>query len=450
MSDEQDLRDALRSAIPEPPDHVTSGLRAREQRRRNMRRRIGAVAVAAAAVALAVSLNTALRTDRSGPALPVLGQGGGMTACHRLDGKDHLGTALDSRVVDGQTASTWLNGVAPSLESSPYDAASQVTICLMQAHIAGYTVLVQAPGLPTQVVMRGGYVPKGGVVGAMLALDRLWKGGSQTVEASFTCAGARHDHERDVSTTLPDGAIAARICFDDGSVSPPQPLTTGVDDLVDEINASSVYYSPPDFTCSPPPGLQDYWIQFQYKSGTRTVEEQVCRGLAVGPYTRGGGSIDDLQQTFLSRLASQVRDGSGPVSAPACRPFTSNRPIGVGDVRELVAARYCASGTTGAGQVLRSTRFRTLRGWGHQLMGGVRTEPEGRCPPPIAGRPRLELVDAWGDTFTMTVVECDFHGTLREYPAVRSSGHRHPITFPLSERTNELTALLLGLGHTAR
>jgi hypothetical protein len=162
----------------------------------------------------------------------------------------------------------------------------------------------------------------------------------------------------------------------------------------------------------------------------------MCRGTAIGAFTRD--SVPDLDLEMEQMLLNQGTAREAPL---ACRPDASNRPDGVGDVRHVLAARYCASGAAGSGQVLEGAQLRMLREWGHRLMSGT-TEPEGRCRPPAAGRPRLQLADAWGNTFTMTIVTCLAYGQERYLGAVIAPGDPHRVTYPLSEDDRELTRLL--------
>lgn len=424
---EQQIRDALEAAVPRPPTVPGRGPEARTLARRNRRRRwttVGAVVVVAGGV---VPVVHGLGTHDDARPLPASGRGHGLAACHELDHHLGLGSAVDTRTVDGPTAAEWLRetssdavGGAP-IDPADVAGAPVVTVCVMSRQASGYTVVITRPGHVPVVDAKAGYQSIGDV---MQPLDQLWKGGSATTDAPFACPGTSTKPANDVSTRLPTGATAARICFDGETLySPRQVLTTGLDDLVRSINASPLTYAPPGVTCTGTPMSYDYTVVFDYHSGTRSVTQETCRGLAIGPYTRLGPT-GELDKTFLSRLQQQ-ESSNAPTAAPDCLDPSSDKPEGVGDLRHVVAARYCASGETGPGRVLTPAQLSVLRQWGDSLMPGT-TAIEGRCDRPAAGWPRLSLADAWGNDFTMTI-ECRH----RLYPVVRSTSVQHRLTYPV-------------------
>jgi hypothetical protein len=167
------------------------------------------------------------------------------------------------------------------------------------------------------------------------------------------------------------------------------------------------------------------------------VTQEVCRGLAIGPYTREGPT-GELDKTFLSMLQQQ-ESSSAPSVAPDCPAPASDEPQGVGDLRHVVAARYCPSGSTGRGQVLGAAQLARLQRWADGLMAGARSNA-GHCVRPAPGWPHLSLADAWGNGFTMTL-EC----RRRIHPVVRSVDTHHRLTRPLSLEGRTLDHLLRSL-----
>jgi hypothetical protein len=335
---------------------------------------------------------------------------------------------VDSRVVDGATASAWLARVAAHIDASAYRNNTRVTACLTSVRNISYLQVIGTTGPPVEVVHGALYPAKyGGLIGDMTLLDRLWKGGKSTTDAPFTCAGSRTERYRDVTTTLPAGATAARICFDGEFFQPSQTLTQDVDTLVNEVNAAPIEYVSPDFNCSGAEGDYGFTIVFRYPSGTRSVSEETCRGLALGAYTRAARvKLDPL---YLSLLARQVGAGPGSTAAPPCRTSRSDRPEGVGDIRNIIAARYCPSRAGGPGRALDGSQLRQLRSWGRSYLGAT-TEPDhpaGRCSRPAAGWPELSLADAWGDRFTVVLVGC----SPRLFPGAVNWGAPDKVIYPL-------------------
>jgi hypothetical protein len=161
--------------------------------------------------------------------------------------------------------------------------------------------------------------------------------------------------------------------------------------------------------------------------------------MELGQFTRSVPLT--LDRTFLSLLAQQEGASPAMVDPEPCSGARATRPTGVGDLRRIVAARYCAAGVSGPGQLLAGGRLRTMRLWGHRLMDAS-TGPEGRCAAPAAGRPQIQLTDAWGNTFTMTILQCRAYGRDRHLGAVLSPAGSHRVTYPLSENDRDFTRLL--------
>jgi hypothetical protein len=433
MTDQPRLKEALHRAVPEAPAEPDRGRAARSRAARARHaRRVTAVAVAAAVSVAGVAIWAGRHPEPAAPA-----NGTGEAACRHLADSEPQGRYVDSLVVDGATASAWLARVAPHVDASSYDKDAQVTACLTSAKAVTYLRVIGSSGPPLEVSHGGLYPAKyGGIVGQLTLLDQLWKGGAATTDAPFSCSGAQTERYPRVATSLPSGALAARICYEGGFFSPPQTLTRGLASLVHAVNDAPLEYTPPNINCSGA-GEPEFTIVFRFPSGTRSVSEETCRGLAVGSFTRPG--VHNLDQTFMSLLTQQVDVTPGSVTAPPCQP-TSDRPSGVGDPRNVVAARFCPSDSSGD-RPLDQSQLALLRGWGRSLEFAASTEPEGRCAPPATGRPHLQLADAWGDTFTMTVVTCLAYGHERYLGAVNAPGSPHRVTYPLGEE-HDLTRLL--------
>lgn len=191
------------------------------------------------------------------------------------------------------------------------------------------------------------------------------------------------------------------------------------DRLVNTIDKAPLDYVAPNVACGGIPDFRSYSIVFRYPSGTRTATQEECRGLALGPFTRGAS--DALDRQFEQLLLTESGGLAG--DPPSC-PSPAAGPEGVGDVRHIVAARYCASGDR-VGSLLTGRRLAAVRRWGAGLEPGT-TQPEGACSPPRAGRPHLTFYDAWGNSFTATV-QC-----TRNYVAVRGDDAHHRVFYPLS------------------
>jgi len=124
--------------------------------------------------------------------------------------------------------------------------------------------------------------------------------------------------------TLPDGAIAAGLCFEGGLPwqAPEDSLSTGLQQIVDLINHLPV--QPPPGGC--PADLGPTWaLLFKYPGGgTQLVRGRSygCGGVDVGGVTRGDRETgDDPLRMFQDLLWEQrilSRAPQIPVKAPAC------------------------------------------------------------------------------------------------------------------------------------
>ena len=208
MTDQQRLRDALQDAVPEPPLETWQGtlIRARSHSARRIRMTVaaglaGAVAVAGVAV-------WASRPHESGSNVT----GSGAAVCHRLLRDAHGGRYVDSRLVDGPTVARWLEQVPLHLDPAKYRHDGRVAVCLASGRTAYVIYILAGHGDDDRVPIYG-LLGKGGAAQTMAALDRLRTGGQKTTGAPFTCSGPPTEHYLDVTTSLPEGATAARICF---------------------------------------------------------------------------------------------------------------------------------------------------------------------------------------------------------------------------------------------
>ncbi len=422
MTDQQRLRDALETAVPEPPPGPWQGSDARALAHRTRRHRItvGAGVVATVMVAgLAIWVS-----DRPDPGPTVTGSGA--AACHRLAHAVHAERVDDVRVVDGSTAATWLSQVAPQLDPASYRHDDRVTVCFTAGRPDDAIYVVPETGR-FALVKSGPFNAKGGIVSVMTALERTRTGGRETTDEPFTCPTRSTHDALDVTSTLPKGATQALLCSDGGFFIPSQPLTSGVDRLVRAINATGLGYTPPDFTCSPYAGAYDYTIVFRYPTGTRSATWDPCRGMLLGSFSRSGPLR--LDQTYLSLLAAQVGTEPGSSTPPPCSSATAGGPEGVGDLRHLVAARYCPDRAGAAGTALNGQQLGALRSWGHSLTAGE-SVPEHTCAPPATGWPRLVLADTWGNRFSMVIEGCG----RRLFPGVVDPGAPHRVAHPEGSR----------------
>jgi len=368
---------------------------------------------AVVAIALAgVGLWT-LRSDDE-PA-PVTGTG--RVACRQLLSDLKSSHYVDSRVVDGTTAASWLGDISTHADPAAYQGDRRVTVCLTSKGQTYTTYAIGGDGRPYRVTL--GAFPA--VSRTMAALDRLSTGGRSTTHAPFTCPGTQSSDDPDVSLALPSGATGARICFFGVFDSPSVVLTDSVDELVNAVNAEPVGYSAPHFVCGGGDEYE-YAIVFRYPDGTRAVSTDQCSGLVVGRFTRSSGHLDS---TFMSLLRKQVDVVPGSVTPPACPASPRGRPAGVGDVRNVVAARFCPAGSNGPGSELSGDAFRLLRTWGTGLYG-AESVPENSCRRPAAGWPALSLADAWGNHFSMIIEGCG----KRVFPGLLKPGDPEMVAHP--------------------
>jgi hypothetical protein len=435
MSDQQRLRDALRNSVPDPTDEPGRGAAARRRAHSLRRMRVTLAGGVVAAVAVTgVGLWAAVQKEH-----PPTVSGTGKAACEELARAQGAGGYVDSRVVDGSTAVAWLSTIRTDIDPAPYRGDDSVTVCVTFIHSDYRIYVVDRSGHPARL-KAGAYSGKGGVQQTMTALDRLVTGGQTTTDASFSCSGSETGRHPDVSPSLPAGATAARICFRGGYFTPPQTLTRGIPSLVRAVNEAPVQYVAPNLTCAGP-DVPEYTLVFRYPRGTRSVAEETCRGLAIGQYTRD--LRRHLDRRFMSLLADQVGVPPGSVIAPPCPTASGDRPEGVGDPRNVVAARYCPRGGP-TDRSLPRAQLDLLRSWGRSLQFATQGEPEHTCARPSAGWPRLSLTDAWGDRFTLVLLGCGH----RIYPATLSWGWPAEVIHPTGDDSSlaRLARQLAGLG----
>jgi hypothetical protein len=436
MTDQQRLRDALASAVPDPPDEPARGASARGRARATRRRQtIVAGGIAVAVVAASAGFWNVSRHDAAPPVT-----GTGRDACRQLLHDEPGGRYIDSRIVDGTIAAAWLGQVAPDVDSEQYRDDHRVTICLVSRSPVYATFIVDETGHHDRVTS-GGFQGPGGAEQAMAELDRLTTSGRATTDEPFACPVPSPQQHQDVTPSLPTGATAAKICFDGEFFTPRATLTQNVDTLVRAVNAAPIEYVLPHFNCSGAEGDYDFTLVFRYPSGTRHVSEETCVGLVLGRFTRAPRvSLDPL---YRSLLVKQIGTGEGPPFAPPCTKVLADRPQGVGDIREIIAARYCPTRTGGAGTVLTVGQIRQLRTWGRIYLGAT-TQPDNptrKCTRPATGWPRLSLADAWGNYFTVVLVGCG----RRIFPEAVDWGARDKVIYPLGYEEHTLARLAQGL-----
>ncbi len=418
---EQEMRDALEAAVAEPPPSPGRGAAARGRAGTMRRQRITVAAAVVLVVAAASAGLWAIRQPDPGPTVT----GSGAPACRQLAREVHAGRVDDSQVVDGGTVATWLAGLSTDVDPSRYRDEPRVTVCLTAARVAYATYIIGQGGAFDRVT-QGGFNGKHGALATMRALDALRTDGRATSDAPFSCPAASTPQDLGVSSTLPSGAVAARLCSDGDFYTPSLALTSGVDELIRDINDARLGYTPPNFNCSPYAGAYDYTMVFRYPAGTRTVTYDPCRGMELGQFTRGVPLT--LDQTFLSLLAQQVGSASGPVTPPPCPGSRSDGPEGVGDLRHVVAGRFCPA-SAGGNAALSPPQLGLLHRWGRSLNAGE-SVPENSCPVPPSGWPRLTLADAWGSTFTLVLEGCG----RRVYPSVVNPGDHGRVSHPDGSR----------------
>jgi hypothetical protein len=428
MNDQQRLREALHAAVPDVPIEPGRGVEARDRSARQRRRR----RAVSGGVAVAILVGGAgVWTTMRHESRPTFSRTGA-AACRALVHQAGAGAPVDSRVVDGPTAARWLGEIPTRVNPSEYRDDRRVTVCVTSRSTTWMTYIVGS-GHVEQVTIGGYNQGAGDLASVMSKLDRLRTGGAPTTDAAFSCAGPVTERYPDVSLNLPPGATAVKICFDSPFYTPKEVLTQHVDHLVAAVNATRIGYSSPDFNCSVAEGDYGYSLVFRYADGTRRATAEPCRGLMLGQVARAS---DELDHTFTRLLERQVLSAQTFHPAPPCSSSPQSRPTGVGDVRHLVAFRYCAARTSGIGTSLGGPGMVLAKQWGAGFLGAT-TSPEGRCTRPRDGLPYLSLRDAWGNAFTMTVVACG----RRQYPAIVAPDGRNVI-YPLGDGGPSIDGLL--------
>jgi hypothetical protein len=424
---EQQMRDALEAAVPQPPRMPDRGSDARRRARYARHRRFALATAAATALVVGVPVARALHHDTSDQVISsVVTHGLGAPACRELSGvlPGHL---ADHRSVDGPTVRAWLNRVGSSSDPGSV-VTGQATVCVFTARTA-WGIAVTQPDRHPVVVERDTDYPS--VVRAMTALDRLTTGGATTTDAPFACPRSQDPGPQDLSNFLPSGATGVLLCYGDATLYSPRDIlgSPGVDALVLAVDRSPLAYVAPNIVCGGITGFRTYSLVFRYPSGTRTVSMEECRGLAIGAFTREAPS--DLDR----RLEHWLLDSGALLTDPPTCPLPGTAPSGVGDVRHLVAARWCPAGPPGSGTLLAGRDLRDLQRWGRGVIPGT-TGPDGACQEPSVGWPRLALTDDWGNAFTATV-ECG-----RGLISVHADDPRQPLIHPASLRSRAWTHLL--------
>jgi hypothetical protein len=381
-----------------------------DQQRRT--RQAGAGALALAVVLGGAAIWTSTRHDSR---LTVAGTGD--TACHTLIRRLGAGSVADHRLVDGPTAARWLSKISTDVDPSTYRDERQVTVCVVNRRTSWSTYVVGGGRVERVTAGDYGRGPHN-LVSAMAALDDLSTGVSLATKAPFRCPSDSSAPAHDVSSSLPSGATGALLCYRDDTLYSPRRILDppGVDALVLAIDRAPMTYVLPDMNCGGVADFREYSIVFRYPTGTRAVSMEVCRGLAIGSYTR------ELPRDLDLRFERLLLEGGGVTTGEplACPPPSADAPRGVGDLRHLTRARWCPAGG-GPGQVLTGSDLATLVSRGHDLRPGS-TGPDTPCSVPAQGWPQLVLEDAWGNRFTASV-ECPQH-----FLAVRSDGG-HPPTY---------------------
>lgn len=202
-----------------------------------------------------------------------------------------------------------------------------------------------------------------------------------------------------------EGASAAWLCGDDMTVGPDEPLTSGLDDLVQlYLNQPE---APRDQACTMEYRLS-YTVVFQYEDGTLapvTGELHGCRNLSDGATLRSGGEefLTAATEAWQAQRAGSEPDDTAPV---ACSDTTmSVIPF---DPAQVAAIQTCTRSGE-AWDVDRVTNVNdpdlaTNRDVAEAVMESVTADSsdagvawEGRTP-----ERRIELVDRWGARFVLS------------------------------------------------
>lgn len=221
------------------------------------------------------------------------------------------------------------------------------------------------------------------------------------------CPANMFDQPDEGSPYLPGGATAARLCGGGemrDAAAPRDLLTTGLDTLVDSVNAQPKGSS----GCYGPIG-DHFLLLLTYPDGTErrvSLDFSGCGSIGVG----GVGRLnpDKPYQQFLDLVRSQRKTATPPVDvpAPACLPQNSNfSPIA--DPAEMVAALMCVSyndgGTTTSTTVSPSDLETILEAWRN---GAKTTVVKGPGCGPTTPTWVLSGVTQWGDPVQITA-ECN-------------------------------------------
>lgn len=419
--DEQRLRDALEAAVPDPPSVPGRAGEARWKSRTDRRRHAATAAGVAAALVATFPVVHALDHDPAPSQVAgIVTQHAGVSACTQLTKGRHAFLA-DHRTVDASTAAQWLSAVGGPVDPGSLSTGESVTVCLVETKTTTQIAVTQRgrpPRVLQTVVNSRDYRS---VFDTMRALDQVTTGGADTTDAPFECPKPGASTDQDVSSSLPSGATGALLCYDNVTLYSPRRIldSPGVEALLLAVDKAPLSYVPATFTCGGVADFRTYSLVFRYPSGIRTVSMEECRGLAVGQYTREPPT--DLDARFEHWLLE-----SGPVFAdlPTC-PAADAMPHGLGDLRHLVSARWCPSGSSGPGIRLRGRDLDALVRWGGSLEPAT-TSTDGPCRKPSAGWPHLALTDAWGNAFT-TTVECQV-GLI----SARATDASHRVVYPAS------------------
>lgn len=398
---EQQLRDTLDAALPQPPKRPERAREARFLARRHRIRTLAAVSATVVAMGLAVPVVRSLDTNQEKPTFPTaVPSGMGAAACRQLRGHG-LGTAAYSSFARGSEAASWLRQLHRSVPKN-LAGAPKVTICVLGvSKDSSYVVALIQPGRPA--VMVGNASSYEALSKIMLVLSGVQESQQpNTTSASFRCPAVPPGGTGDRgSARLPVGTTGALICASNGPQSSAVFLDENVDDLVRSLNSEPLVFRR-NADCTGNPAQHGYVLVLRYPRGTRTLEGDACGWLDIGPVQRR-----EADPTFgaqvLTRLEAQER-GSGDTQPGDCPAPSQQGPQGRGDLTHVVAARFCGAGTQGNGVILTARQLQRLKA-AASLYDGSFTRIEGSCSRPAVGWPHLMLSDAWHEQFSVTL-EC--------------------------------------------
>ena len=325
--------------MPDPPSTREWGAESRGLARRTRIRRVEVVVASVVVAALAVPVVRSLATDPAPPVVTGTVHGTGPSACRQLDHRDRLGRSVDTRVVDGKTAAAWLRATDHADTASQVAEIRTVTVCVMDRNLH-WTVAVARPGRPAVVAHQGDYPS---VVDVMSEAGLPCEGRRDNDRSAVPMPDARQrtgSERRELPSVRRHGGTA--LLRHALLYSPRKILdATELDALLLAVDRAPIRYVAPNVTCSGN-GMPTYALVLRYPSGTRTVSMEECRGLALGPYTRNAPT--DLDRQFERSLLSRGTVAQNP---PTCPLPDANPPLGTGDLRHVVAARYCPPGSSG-------------------------------------------------------------------------------------------------------